>query len=130
MNDAENAGVYPLVIVRRGFIDELRGPLQSCLDHLPQLVWHRAACLTRVRVTDREPVAIEDRRIDWSWVIHPSEDQLMPVDERPHFLRREIWDELEGYITTPSARVRAKRYRTRELAEAALSDALLHLAWK
>ena len=79
-----------------------------------------------VGITGREPQGGEFLSIpDWSWVLDPSEDDLIPMEPRQHFLPRFIWDLLEGYMTKPSARVRARRYPTRQAALDALNAAAL-----
>jgi len=109
---------------------------QSCLGTgtTPGIAHEISKCqpVTTWVATDKEPVHTNTGRFeqeDWAWVEHPPEDRLgWSEDDRGHFLPRWMWDRLEGHITTPSARTRAKRYPTRELALAALSRAIGEIA--
>lgn len=101
----------------RGFVEEVHATLQSCIDHLPSLVRHPAACVTRVRVTDREPehvsVWVGDQ---YGWQF----DGGFSPPLRPSCLP-------EGVIRSM---IGGPWFNSRELAEAALSDALLNMAWE
>lgn len=110
-------GQRGLSLWRRGFIDEFRGPLRSCLDHLPTLVRHPSAVITRVQVTDREPYHSEN---DWRW--HRIAYRSHPQSGLPDAVFDQLVEPIgNGWMW--------KRYHTRELAESALSAALLTLAW-
>lgn len=85
--------------------------------------------VTGVTLSDREPWESRDHngQTDWSWVINPDEHGLLRDGDMPHFLPQSLWDLLSGYITAVSARVRARRYPTRDAALVALSAACV--AW-
>lgn len=117
-SEPENAEVFPLVVVRRGFISEFRGPLQSCLDHLPALVRHPSAVITRVRVTDRRPVEV-----------HPSGWEYEVTDwSEGGLLRNFAVNGIPWRVAEANGRGLCNTFFTRELAESALSTALLRLA--
>jgi uncharacterized protein (TIGR02996 family) len=84
----------------------------------------------RVVATDREPIFTREGREglgDWAWVRDDLPRDATERDDPAQYLAPDVWDRLNGYDTSTSARVRAKRYPTRELAEAALSADLI--AW-
>jgi uncharacterized protein (TIGR02996 family) len=108
--------------VGRGFVAEVACPLGDWLDH------GKAICeqhpVERVRITDRVPYfSVSDN--DWSWIYTPPD-----WDDEPHVLPRELWNILDQHDTSLSARVRARRYRTREHALARLNVAVLTWARK
>jgi uncharacterized protein (TIGR02996 family) len=140
-------------LIYRGFVAEWRGPLAwwaggECvcftnhpLDdcptcggtgytpaHGPALV--RTQPVERVTLTDRDPLhspAVDRFPADWSWVRYDM-GLLHSNDRTPQFIPPDLWDMLEGFDTSPSARVRASRYHTRQAAIDALSAALLKWA--
>lgn len=118
---------------RRGFIESVELPLAAFTEDVARALFS-AHPVTTVRLSDRDPMPSGDGADgiggpDWVWVIDPDEDGLLSESDGGyrHFLARAIWDELDGYITTPSARVRARRYPDRDAARAALSAACV--AW-
>jgi uncharacterized protein (TIGR02996 family) len=86
--------------------------------------------LDRVVLTDRKPLFTRAGREgpgDWAWVREDIERDPHDRDLPAQHLPPDVWDRLEGYDTSPSARTRARRYPTRDAAMLALSPALI--AW-
>jgi uncharacterized protein (TIGR02996 family) len=111
------------ITCRRGFVAEVACPLGDWLDH------GKAICeqhpVERVRITDRVPYfGVSDN--DWSWIYTPPN---LIWDDKPRILPYDVWRLLDQHDTS-SARMRAKRYRTREHALARLNVAALTWARK
>lgn len=121
--------MHPILhgVVRRGFVAEVHCTLADWLSHGPAIV--RTQPVEVVRATDRAPSWAEELWVsNWSWLVDPVEDGIMVQFTHPHFLPRSVWDCLGGFMSSPSPRVRARRYLNRETAVSALSAALLKWA--
>lgn len=106
-------------VVRRWFLDEVRGPLADLLRELPHLVRLPNAAVTRVTVTDRRPTVRDgETGHEYAWAESPSDARF--------FLPPSVWERLTGgYVWGGGFRV----YPSREEAEADLSAALIAWAW-
>lgn len=97
----------------------------------PELV--RKWPLAAVRATGSEPLFFrtdtdDPEEGDWCWVV-PSPVMIgADVESATHLLPPDLWELLTEFDTSPSARVRAKRYPSRKRADDALSEALLSWA--
>lgn len=106
-------------VVRRGFLDEVRGPLDNLLLELPHLVRMPNAAVVRVTVTDRRPTVRDgETGHEYAWAESPSDGRFF----LPQFLWRLL---VGGYEWGGGFRV----YPSREEAETNLSAALLTWAW-
>jgi len=87
--EAGHGMTKPIALVRRGFVDEIRVTHDSFLDHLPALARHP---ITRVVLTDREPVQLRD---GWHW----------PVGAHPRGVSWDIYYHMTGmpYATSSAA---------------------------
>ena len=96
----------------------------------PELV--RKWPLTRAAAADLDPLFsrldVGGPDGDWCWVVRSAVMIGDDVDAATHLLPPDLWEMLTGFDTTPSARVRAKRYPSRKQADDALSQALLSWA--
>lgn len=120
--------VLPILIYRRGFLDEFRGSLQQCAQQLQSLVRRDDAVISLVRVTDRLPY---HNGAGWAWFRasrrRPSDmvpaHAVLPDDV---FLLLHDW-----LILTPTGgHISGTRYRAYppEAAQPALSAAFLRWA--
>jgi uncharacterized protein (TIGR02996 family) len=120
--DALPAALWPdgsRATLRHGFVDEVRCPLGAWTDHGPAVV--RAHPVTRAELTDAEPWRSRTGEGVFAW--NDREDRAPgSPDELPGWL----YALLAGHINDRPRHW--KRYRGREAALDALSDALIRWA--
>lgn len=119
LREAPDLAEWPLGIIRRGFLEVVRGPLVSLM--VPGVLRGREVMPINVEVTDREPHPnADDQLTHCGWIRADGEGR---PDELPH----EIYDLLEGGSERQDA-VQWLAYPKRESAISALSTAILRWA--